>query len=132
MPAEIWDYPAAGRMPRGGVYFDNEDRAPAYDEDNYDINDNLEEFQVFAEGEIDWLKKQVGQLRDASHVITPVSDREPPGGGTCLADHSMIAAPCSGSPRESAGWRISIWPRRRIRRSFRKFLRRKQRSEFRT
>lgn len=37
-------------MPRGGVYFDNEDRAPAYDEDNYDINDNLEEFQVFAEG----------------------------------------------------------------------------------
>ena len=54
------DYPAAGRMPRGGVYFDNEDRAPAYDEDNYDINDNLEEFQVFTEGEIDWLKKQGG------------------------------------------------------------------------
>lgn len=92
------DYPAAGRMPRGGVYFDNEDRAPAYDEDNYDINDNLEEFQVFAEGEIDWLKKQVGQLRDASHVITCFGPGTT-GGGTCLADHSMIAGPMLREPK---------------------------------
>lgn len=92
------NYPAAGRMPRGGVYFDNEDRAPEYDEDSYDIGDNLEEFQVFTDGEIDWLKRQIDGIRDSEHVITCFGPGTT-GGGTCLADHSMIAGPMLRAPR---------------------------------
>ena len=92
------NYPAAGRMPRGGVYFDNEDRAPEYDEDSYDIGDNLEEFQVFTDGEIDWLKRQIDGIKDSEHVITCFGPGTT-GGGTCLADHSMIAGPMLRAPR---------------------------------
>ncbi len=92
------NYPAAGRMPREGVYFDSEDRAPEYDEDSYDIGDNLEEFQVFTDGEIDWLKRQIDGIKDSEHVITCFGPGTT-GGGTCLADHSMIAGPMLRAPR---------------------------------
>lgn len=92
------NYPAAGRMPKEGVYFDNEDRAPEYDEDDYDINDNLEEFFLFSDDEIAWLKKQVDNLHDANDVITCFGPGTT-GGGTCLADHSMIAGPMLRQPK---------------------------------
>lgn len=92
------DFPAAGRMPKGGVYFDNEDRALPYDEDHYKIEDNLEEFQLFTEGELEWFKKQIGQIRDPGHVITCFGPGTT-GGGTCLADHSMIAGPMLREPK---------------------------------
>lgn len=86
------------RMPKEGVYFDNEDRAPEWDEDDYDINDNLEEFTVFTDEEVAYIKKQIDGLQDPSRVITQCSTGIT-GGGTCLADHSMIAGPMLTAPK---------------------------------
>ncbi len=88
----------AGRMPKGGVFFDNEDRAPEWDEDDYDINDNLEEFTLFTDKEIAYIKDQIDALKDTSRVITQCSTGIT-GGGTCLADHSMIAGPMLTAPK---------------------------------
>lgn len=88
----------AGRMPKEGVYFDNEDRAPEWDEDDYDINDNLEEFTLFTDKEIAYIKKQIDELKDPTRVITQCSTGIT-GGGTCLADHSMIAGPMLTAPK---------------------------------
>lgn len=92
------NYPAAGRMPKEGVYFDNEDRAPEYDEDDYDINDNLEEFTLFSDEEIGWLKKEIANLNNPNNLITFFGPGTT-GGGTCLADHSMIAGPMLRAPK---------------------------------
>ncbi|MBO7711421.1 MAG: methyltransferase [Lachnospiraceae bacterium] len=92
------NYPAAARMPKGGVYFDNEDRADEWDEDDYDINDNLEEFTLFTDSEIAWLKKQADALAGTDRVVTSCSTGIT-GGGTCLADHSMIAGPMLRQPK---------------------------------
>lgn len=92
------NYPAAQRMAKGSTYFDNEEgRAAEYDEDNYDINDNLEEFQLFTEEELNWLKKQVVTI-NKDHIITSCITGHT-GGGTCLADHSMIAGPMLRQPK---------------------------------
>ena len=85
-------------MPKGGVFFDNEDRAPEWDEDDYDINDNLEEFTLFSDKEIAYIKDQIDALKDTSRVITQCSTGIT-GGGTCLADHSMIAGPMLTAPK---------------------------------
>ena len=86
------------RMPKEGVYFDNEDRAPEWDEDDYDINDNLEEFTLFTDDEIAYIKSQIDALQDPTRVITQCSTGIT-GGGTCLADHSMIAGPMLTAPK---------------------------------
>lgn len=86
------------RMPKEGVYFDNEDRAPEWDEDDYDINDNLEEFTLFTDDEISYIKSQIDALQDPTRVITQCSTGIT-GGGTCLADHSMIAGPMLTAPK---------------------------------
>ena len=88
----------AGRMPKGGVFFDNEDRAADYDEDDYDINDNLEEFFLFSDDELSWFKQQIAGIQDNGHVITCFGPGTT-GGGTCLADHSMIAGPMLREPK---------------------------------
>lgn len=92
------NYAAAGRMPKGGVYYDNEDRAPEYDEDDYNIEDNLEEFTLFTDEELSYMKKQLDELQDPTRVITQCSAGIT-GGGTCLADHSMIAGPMLKEPK---------------------------------
>ena len=92
------NYAAAGRMPKGGVYYDNEDRAPEYDEDDYNIEDNLEEFTLFTDEELSYMKIQLNELQDPTRVITQCSAGIT-GGGTCLADHSMIAGPMLKEPK---------------------------------
>lgn len=92
------NYAPAGRMPKGGVYYDNEDRAPEYDEDDYNIEDNLEEFTLFTDKELSYMKKQLDELQDPTRVITQCSAGIT-GGGTCLADHSMIAGPMLREPK---------------------------------
>ncbi len=93
------NYKPAQRMPKNGVYFDNEDRAGEYDEDNYDINWNLEEFEVFSDDEINWLKRQKDALDESKGYVVTSCITGHTGGGTCLGDHSMVAGPMLREPK---------------------------------
>ena len=55
-------YEAAGRMPRTGVFFDNTERTPVFDEDDYRLEDNLEEFGPISQEDLDWLALQLSLI----------------------------------------------------------------------
>lgn len=87
------NYPPAGRMPKTGVFFDNIDRAPEYDEDDYDIKDNLEEFGEVTEADLAWLKKQMDTIGETSDVVMGNL------GGTAFGDPALVPGPMLRQPK---------------------------------
>ena len=83
----------AGRMPRTGKFFDNIDRAPDYDEVNYKLKDNLEEFQPVTDRDLAWLKKQKERIGDTGDVIMGNL------GGTAFGDPALVPGPMLKAPR---------------------------------
>ena len=83
----------AGCMPKGGRFFDAIDRAGDYDEDNYNIQDNLEEFQEISERDIDWLVRQKKAFGDTTDVVTGNL------GGTAFGDPALVPGPMLRQPK---------------------------------
>lgn len=92
------NYEACQKMPASGVYFDNILRAEDWDEDDWNLEDNLEEFEVFSDQELAYLKDQVDAMGQTDLVVTSCITGHT-GGGTCLADHSMIEGPMLREPK---------------------------------
>ena len=105
------NYPPAGCMPKNGVYFDNINRVPEFDEDNYDVRDNFEEFGPISDEDLDWLKKQKEALKNSDDVIMGNL------GGTAFGDIALVPGPQLKQPkglRDITEWYISIKARQDI------------------
>jgi len=55
-------YPACARMPKGGFYFDSIDRQKPIDDEGLRLEDNLEEFGLLCDTDIEFYKRQVDNL----------------------------------------------------------------------
>ena len=98
-------YPAAGRMPKDGYYFDVVNRAEEFDEDIYKIEDNYEEFGPISQASIDWLEKQAGAFKQTPDVVTGNL------GSTAIGDIALVPGPQLRQPkglRDITEWYISI------------------------
>lgn len=105
------NYEPAGRMPRTGVFFDNTSRTPEFDEDNYDIRDNLEEFGPIPQEDLDWLAIQRPRYEKSDDVIMGNL------GGTAFGDIALVPGPMLREPkgiRDITEWYVSIVSRPEI------------------
>lgn len=97
-------YPPAGHMPNGGYYFDNIIRTPEFDEDEYDVSENLEEFGPIAQEDLDWLATQRKEKEHSTDVIMGNL------GGTAFGDIALVPGPQLKAPkgiRDITEWYIS-------------------------
>jgi hypothetical protein len=98
------NYPPTGHMPKGGFYFDNIIRVKDFDEDEYDVSDNYEEFGPISEADLEWLRVQKEQLKASSDVIMGNL------GGTAFGDIALVPGPQLRAPkgiRDIEEWYIS-------------------------
>lgn len=97
-------YPPAGHMPNGGYYFDNIIRTPEFDEDEYEVSENLEEFGPVAQEDLNWLAAQRKDKEDSTDVIMGNL------GGTAFGDIALVPGPQLKAPkgiRDITEWYIS-------------------------
>jgi hypothetical protein len=97
--------PPSGRMPKGGYFFDTIVRQPPIIEDQLDPADNLEEFGLFDQSDLDWYRKQIDQLDNEKRrgIVLSVP-------GVAFGDIAMVPAPWMKYPkgiRDVAEWYIS-------------------------
>lgn len=93
--------PPCAHMPANGFYFDNIERQKPIDEDNMNIEDNLEEFAVRGEAELEYYRKEVEKYRNSDRAV--VLDI----GGSQLADAAFVPGPSLKDPkgiRTVTGW----------------------------
>ena len=105
------NYPPAGCMPKNGVYFDSINRVPEFDEDNYDVKDNFEEFGPISDEDLNWLKAQREALGNIDDVVMGNL------GGTAFGDIALVPGPQLKQPkglRDITEWYISIKARQDI------------------
>jgi len=105
------NYEPAACLPNNGFYFDNLNRVPEFDEDEYDVRDNQEEFGPITDKELEWLKIQRQTLAGSSDVIMGNL------GGTAFGDIALVPGPQLRKPkglRDITEWYISIISRPEI------------------
>ncbi len=98
-------YPPAGCMPNNGVYFDSINRAPEFDEDEYNIKDNFEEFGPIAHEDLEWLRTQRALFENTGDVVMGNL------GGTAFGDIALVPGPQLKQPkgiRDITEWYVSI------------------------
>jgi len=85
--------PPSGKMPKSGFFFDSIIRQKPFEEKNLKVDDNLEEFQVYSEEDIQYWKeqKQVTQQTNKGIILNP--------GGTAFGDISNVPGPGLKYPR---------------------------------
>lgn len=104
-------YPPAGCMPKNGVYFDSINRAPNFDEDQYDVKDNFEEFGPISDEDLAWLKAQRTLFENTGDVVMGNL------GGTAFGDIALVPGPQLKQPkglRDITEWYVSIVSRPEI------------------
>lgn len=97
-------YPPSGHMPNGGYYFDNIIRTPEFDEDEYEVSENLEEFGPVSQEDLDWLAAQRKEKEHSTDVIMGNL------GGTAFGDIALVPGPQLKAPkgiRDITEWYIS-------------------------
>ncbi|MBT9775604.1 methyltransferase [Clostridium sp. MCC353] len=97
-------YPPSGHMPNGGYYFDNIIRTPEFDEDEYEVSENLEEFGPVSQEDLDWLAAQRKEKEHSADVIMGNL------GGTAFGDIALVPGPQLKAPkgiRDITEWYIS-------------------------
>ena len=96
--------PASGRMPTSGRFFDSINRQPPIVEENLDPEDNLEEFNLLSDEDLEYYKTAINNLKDSNRAII--------GGiaGTAIGDIALVPAPFMKHPkgiRDIQEWYIS-------------------------
>ncbi len=94
----------SGRLPDGGYFFDTIIRQPPLDEDNLDPADNLEEFGLVTDEDLEYFKAQaVERAAEGKAVIANF-------GGTAFGDIALVPAPFLIDPkgiRDVEEWYVS-------------------------
>lgn len=102
--------PPSGRMPKGGFYFDAIVRQPPIDEDNLNVEDNLEEFTLISNEDLEWFKNQTERLFTQTDKAILANF-----GGTGFGDIALVPAPWLKYPkgiRDIEEWYVSTVARR--------------------
>lgn len=103
--------PPSGRMPKGGLYFDAIIRQPPIDEERLDPRDNVEEFALLSEKDLEYYRKAAKKLSEDSDKAVI--------GGFCftgLGDVGIIPGQGIRYPkgiRDIEEWYISLHTRSR-------------------
>ncbi len=96
--------PPSGKMPKSGYFFDSINRQGEILDDELDVNDNLEEFGLIADEDLDLIKADIEKLTtDGRGVIANF-------GGTGLGDIAMVPGPMLKNPkgiRDVTEWYVS-------------------------
>ena len=86
--------PASGRMPAGGFYFDGIVRQPPIDEARLDPRDNLEEFSLVSEEDLEHFRREAVRLHEQTDFAILANF-----GGTAFGDIALVPAPWLKDPR---------------------------------
>ena len=96
--------PPSARMPNSGFFFDTIIRQEAFDENNLNPADNLEEFQLISDDDLLYFATQVKQLANSTRAIVGGI------GGTGFGDIALVPAPFLKHPkgiRDITEWYMS-------------------------
>ena len=102
--------PPSGRMPKDGFYFDCLPRPTLPDDYELDIQENLDEFQLISDEELDYFRSESDRLFTQTNKAILVNI-----GGTALGDISQVSAPWMKRPkgiRNLEDWYMSTISRR--------------------
>ncbi len=97
--------PPSGRMPEGGWYFDTIVRQPPLDAAALDVQDNLEEFGLISDKDLEYFRQEIGRLYDDTDKAILANF-----GGTAFGDISLVPTPWLKRPRgirDMEEWYIS-------------------------
>ncbi len=101
--------PPSGRMPTGSAFFDAIIRQSPLDDEHLDPRDNLEEFGLISDGDLDYLERSVQQAALTGRAVFGGF------GGTSFGDIALVPAPALKHPkgiRDVTEWYISTRSRR--------------------
>jgi hypothetical protein len=101
--------PPSGRMPRGGYFFDVIVRQPPLDEEKLNPEDNMEEFKLVSQEDIDHLVRST-QAASATGLGVIATF-----GGTAFGDIALVPGPFLKDPkgiRDITEWYVSTSSRR--------------------
>ncbi|MFC2157452.1 uroporphyrinogen decarboxylase family protein [Acidobacteriota bacterium] len=98
--------PPCAVMPKGGYFFDSIIRQPPIDDSKLDPQENLEEFGPISVADLDFLSRQVRDLREFtdSGIYMPL-------GGLAFGDIALVPAPWLKNPhgvRDVEEWYLSL------------------------
>jgi hypothetical protein len=99
----------SAKMPSSGYYFDAIIRQCPIDDDTLDVNDNLEEFKLIGDNDLEYWKNQFNRLKGSARAIIAGF------GGTGLGDIAAVPGLNLKNPRgirDIAEWYMSIECRR--------------------
>ena len=102
--------PASGRMPQGGFYFDAIVRQKPFTEDELRVEDNVEEFTVFSDPEIEHFRRRAEELYTQTDKALVLNL-----GALSLGNIARIPGPglkCPRGIRDVEEWYISLSARR--------------------
>jgi hypothetical protein len=102
--------PPSGRMPSGGFYFDGIVRQPPINEDALDPRDNLEEFKLLSDADLDYLRAESTRLYEGTDLAILGNF-----GGSAFGDIALVPAAQLKYPkgiRDIAEWYMSAVSRR--------------------
>ena len=87
------NFPPSMVMPDSGFFFDSVPRDSGFDEDNLDPADNLEEFGVVGQADLDHYKKLLREYKGSEYALCANF------GGTGLGDIALVPGPGMTNPR---------------------------------
>jgi hypothetical protein len=96
--------PPSARMPRSGYFFDSIIRQQAFDQENPDLEDNLEEFSLLKPVDIAYWKTRAEEIRTTDKGVIANF------GGTALGDIALVPGPWMKNPkgiRDISEWYMS-------------------------
>jgi hypothetical protein len=102
--------PASGRMPKGGFYFDAIIRQEPIDDSKLNPEDNLEEFTILGEDDLNYYQKRADDLYKNTDLAIVAGFP-----GTAFGDIALVPAPFLKHPkgiRDIEQWYISTITRR--------------------
>ncbi len=97
--------PPSSRMPSSGYFFDAIVRQEPFDELNPDVNDNLEEFGLISDADLDFWRASAMKARLTGKAVVAAF------GGTALGDIALVPAVQMKRPkgvRDIAEWYMSL------------------------
>jgi len=102
--------PPSARMPKGGYYFDAIIRQPPIDDENLNVEDNLEEFNLISDDELKYFEKEADYLYKNTNFAIVMNV-----GGISFGDIALVPAPFLKNPkgiRDIREWYISTATRK--------------------
>lgn len=86
-------YPPAGVMPKSGYFFDSTNRQKPIDDDNLNPQDNLEEFGIISDSDIEYYKANKADMEKSPYFVFGNL------GGTAIGDIALVPGPMLKDPK---------------------------------